>query len=77
MNAENKFYLEFANLTISFHLSMKLVDCVLSNHLLIVEEQMNDQNIKVTNKINYLHIKLEGMKHIYEIVDFIHKIKIQ
>ena len=58
-----------------FNLNIKLVNVVLSTLSSIMEEKMNNHNIKVINKINYYHMNSEGMKNVYEIVDFIHRIK--
>ena len=75
VHAENKFYSVCEDLTVSFDLNMKLINVVLSTPSSIMEEKMNDYDIKAMNKINFHHINSEGMKCIYEIVDFVNKIE--
>ena len=63
------------DLTACFDLSMKLANAALSTPSSIVEEKMNNHNIKAMSKINHHHINSEGMRHTHEIVDFVHKIE--
>ena len=75
LHIENNFYSACEDLTIHLDLNMKLVNVALPTPSSIIEEKMNNHNIKAMNKINYRHINSEGMKHIYEIFGFDHKIE--